>query len=204
MKGADFMTKDVNRYNRSIVISSPIDDEVAKEVIEKINEINYIDFDLSENLKDYKPEPIEIFINSEGGSADDGFAIIGAMEMSDTPIITYGLGEVSSMALAIFVSGDYRLAHRHCRFLYHPIYYGISGTIEDHRQHYVASQSLLNKYNEIILERTKFPKKLMDDAIKTKTDYFFDVNEALKYGVVDGIIQRVERKIVLQEEGEEE
>ena len=38
MKGADFMLKDVNQYNRSIVISSPIDDEVAKEVIEKINE----------------------------------------------------------------------------------------------------------------------------------------------------------------------
>ena len=49
MKGADFMLKDVNQYNRSIVISSPIDDEVAKEVIEKINEINYIDFDSSSN-----------------------------------------------------------------------------------------------------------------------------------------------------------
>ncbi|MFZ7763749.1 ATP-dependent Clp protease proteolytic subunit [Bacillus licheniformis] len=48
---------------------------------------------------------MEIFINSVGGSATAGFAIIGAMELSAVPIIAYGMGLVASMALEFLLQG---------------------------------------------------------------------------------------------------
>ena len=108
------------QVNRKIIISQQINSELAERVVSQIIDINNYDAQMAV-VNTYEPEPIEIFINSGGGSVTDGFAIIGAMEMSETPIITYGLGQVASMALAIFISGDFRVAHRHVRMMFHSV-----------------------------------------------------------------------------------
>ena len=91
--------------NRKIIISEPITDDLAGNVIAQILAINDFDEQMSV-LNTYTPEPIEMFINSGGGSATAGNAIISAMELSETPIVTYGVGIVASMALGIFISGE--------------------------------------------------------------------------------------------------
>src|SRR5690606_38164216 len=120
-----------NPMSRKIIISSPINNLVANDVVAQIMDINDFDEQMS-IVSTYQPKPIEMFINSPGGNVTDGFAIIGAMEMSETPIITYGMGLVASMALGIFVKGDVRIAHRYTRFMYHSIGYGEMGYIQDH------------------------------------------------------------------------
>lgn len=173
--------------SRKIVISQAIDEDIAGEVIEKIIEINNYDAQMS-IVNTYEPEPIEIYINSPGGTATDGFAIIGAMEMSKTPIITYGLGLVASVALAIFVKGDLRISSRFTRFMYHSVAYGAYGYIKDHEDAHKESNILQRMYDSMF-EGTGITEEMMRRARNKKEDLFFSATQAKKFGIVDEIIE---------------
>ena len=185
--------------NRNIVISQEINSELAKDVINQIIEINEFDRVREENLANYEREPIHIYINSGGGNVTDGFAIISAMEMSDTPIITYGMGIVASMALGIFVKGDVRIASPYCRFMYHSISYGVSGFIKDHEDAKKESNILQKMYNDLF-KNTKITKAMMKDIRDKKIDYYFSSKKAQELGVVDYIMEEREKTIELVEE----
>jgi ATP-dependent Clp protease, protease subunit len=191
------MQTTTQELGRKIIISSQIDEHVAERVIDHIMAIN--DFDEQMNaLKDYQPEPIEMFINSGGGSATDGFAIISAMEMSETPIITYGLGIVASMALGIFVKGDVRIASRHTRFMYHSVAYGSTGYIKDHEDGIDEADKLQRMYNNLFVEgETNITKEMMADIREKKSNFFFSGKEAVKLGVADEVMLKPEKKFEL-------
>jgi ATP-dependent Clp protease protease subunit len=182
--------------SRKVVISSDINEQMAGEIVALIMEINDEDYERGQALKGYQPEPIEMFINSPGGNVTDGFAIIDAMEMSDTPIVTYGMGSVGSMALAIFVSGDIRISTRHTRFMYHNISYGMMGHIEDHVTQMDEAELIQRMYNAVMYERTKFTKEKLADIRKQKKDFFFSPKQAIKFGVVDEIMEPSEKKFM--------
>lgn len=179
--------------NRSIVISSEITSRVAGYVVSQIMEINQLDFERSQALKEYHPEPIELYINSTGGNVTDGFAIIGAMEMSHTPIITYALGIVASMALAIFIAGDARIAHRHARLMFHSISYGLMGHITDHEDMHKEADLLQRMYNELFTDLTNLPQERIDEIRLMKKDFFFSGKQAVKYGIADKVYLKPKR-----------
>lgn len=186
--------------SRKILISSPIDGNVAGQVVAQILDIN--DFD--EQMKvinTYQPLPIELFINSGGGNATDGFAIIGAMEMSETPIITYGLGMVGSMALGIFSKGDVRIAHRYTRFMYHSVAYGVGGFIKDHEEQHKEADMLQRMYNDLFKE-TKLTRDFMAEIREKKENFFFSGKEAVALGFADEVMLKPEKKFKLMTEEE--
>ncbi len=186
--------------SRKIIISSPIDQNVARDVIDQIMTISDFDEQMSV-LSTYKPEPIEMFINSGGGSATDGFAIIGAMEMSQTPIFTYGIGLVASVALGIFVKGDYRIAHRYSRFLYHSVAYGTSGYIKDHEDAFKEADMLQTIYDDLFKD-TKISRQLMSKIRDEKSDYIFSGKEAVSLKVADEVLLKPEKRFSIKKEEE--
>ncbi|UGO46246.1 head maturation protease [Bacillus phage vB_BanS_Chewbecca] len=199
--------------SRQIVISSGVDEVLAKEIMEQLTTISDLDDEREELLKNYdrNEHPIEIFINSGGGAVTDGFAIIGAMEMCNTPIVTYAMGLVGSMALAIFVAGDIRIAHRHARLMYHSLAYGMLGHIKDHEQQIQEADLLQRMYNSLMVERTNFPKEKMEEIRNMKYDYYFSAKEAVQLGVAHDFIKKpqeldalIEQAQAEQEEGEKE
>ena len=190
----------LQELNRTIVISEDIDAVIAKEVITQIMAINQYDQTLEDSMRNYQPEPIELVINSNGGSATDGFAIIGAMELSTTPIITYGFGSIASMALAIFLAGDVRISARHTRFMYHSVSYGIGGHITDHEEQLKEANILNKMYDEMMLENTSLTEEKLAEVRKFKTDFFLSANEAKELGFVHEVMNKPEKRIVLQEE----
>lgn len=187
--------EDILNLSRKIIISSPIDSNVAEKVVGQIMDINEFDNQMSV-VSTYQPQPIEIYINSDGGSATDGFAIIGAMEMSETPIFTYGLGIVASMALGIFVKGDYRIAHRYTRFMYHSVAYGEMGYIQDHEDSLRESELIQYMYDDLFKE-TKITREKMDEIRKSKTNFFFSGKEAVTLGIADEVTKKPKKKIQL-------
>lgn len=192
-------------YNpsRKIIISSPIDHNVASQVIGQILEVNEFDAQASV-ISTYEPQPIELFINSGGGSATDGFAIIGAMEMSQTPIITYGMGIVASMALGIFVKGDYRIAHRYGRFMYHSVSYGEIGYLQDHEDSLEETKLIQRMYDDLFKE-TKITRDMMDKIKKDKSNFFFSGKKAVTLEIADDVILKPKKRIeILSKEQLEE
>ena len=188
--------------NRKIIISQFITDALAGDVIAMLLAIDDYDVRMAQTFNNYKPEPIEIFINSGGGSATAGNAIITAMEMVDTPIITYGVGMVASMALAIFISGDIRIASRLARFMYHSVSYGAEGNIKDHEDSMKEANILQDYYNDIFLDKTKFTKEMMERIREKKKDFFFSGSKAVKLGVADEMLEKPEKKFELLTEEE--
>lgn len=189
--------------SRKIIISEPITDRLAGDVIEQILAINDFDAELSGNpMLNYQPEPIEMFINSGGGSATAGNAIITAMEMSETPIVTYALGICASMALAIFVAGDVRIASRFCRMMYHSVAYGAEGHIKDHEDAIKEASILQDMYNSLFLDKTKLTEEMMAEIRKEKKDFFFSGKKAVRLGVADELLPKPEKKFEMVTEEE--
>lgn len=188
---------------RKIIISEQISDGLAERVIEHILMINEYDDQMS-IVNGYEPPAIEIYINSTGGSATAGNAILSVMEMSETPIVTYGLGIVASMALAIFIAGDYRIAHRFCRFMYHSVAYGTEGYIKDHEDQLAEAKILQEMYNSTFLDRTKLSVSRMNEIRNGKKDFFFSGKLAVKLGVADKLLEKPVREVKIIEEELEE
>lgn len=179
--------------NRKIVISEPISDVLAGRVIEQIMDVNDYDDQMRASIEQYggkyQPEPIEMFINSGGGSAHAGYAIIGAMELSETPVVTFGLGLVASMALGIFASGDVRVAHKMVRMMYHSVAYGEEGMIQDHIDNLKEVTIIQGMYSDIF-KNTNLTKEMMDEISKKRENFFFSGEEAVKLGIADDVFTK--------------
>lgn len=180
--------------NRKIIISEEITEQTAERVISHISAINEYDAFMQESIQmvngKYTPQPIELIISSGGGSAHAGFAIIGAMEMSATEIITYGLGLVGSMALGIYVSGDVRVAHNLTRFMYHSVAYGEMGKLQDHREALTEVEILQETYDLLFTRATNITKEQMKEIQSNRNDFHFSAKESVTLGVSDDIYGR--------------
>jgi ATP-dependent Clp protease protease subunit len=166
------------------VLSGEISEESAKEIIQHISDINEDDFGKEERF------PIQLKINSIGGSMYDGFAIIGAIESSETPVYTYGYGAIMSMALPILVSGVKRFAHPLTTFMYHECLdtFGHYEKVSILKENLEETERVMEMYDDHILNKTSFTKKQLDKVKKGKFDWYFDINEAIKYKVIDQVI----------------
>jgi ATP-dependent Clp protease protease subunit len=172
------------RVYRNLVLSGEISEESAQNIIQHISDINEDDFGKDERI------PIQLKINSIGGSMYDGFAIIGAIESSETPIYTYGYGAIMSMALPILVSGAKRFAHPLTTFMYHECLdtFGHYEKVSILKENLEETERVMEMYDDHILNKTSFTKKQLDKVKKGKFDWYFDINDALKYKVIDQVI----------------
>lgn len=172
------------RAYRNLVLSGEISEESAQNIIQHISDINEDDFRKEERL------PIQLKINSIGGSMYDGFAIIGAIESSETPVYTYGYGAIMSMALPILVSGAKRFAHPLTTFMYHECLdtFGHYEKVSILKENLEETERVMDIYDDYILSKTSLTKKQLDKVKKGKYDWYFDADDALEYKVIDQII----------------
>jgi ATP-dependent Clp protease protease subunit len=96
--------------DRSFVLSEDIESEVAGEIIHWIYTVNQEDQAKENEVVDFKRRPMELLINTFGGSVYDTFAIVNAIVTSKTPIITTCIGSAMSGGLYILEAGHIRLA----------------------------------------------------------------------------------------------
>lgn len=71
--------------------------------------------------KEYKREPIKIYINSYGGNLYDMWSLIDIILNSKTPIYTYCKGYAMSAGFKIFLAGHKRFVSKHATLLYHQL-----------------------------------------------------------------------------------
>ena len=170
---------------RNLVLSGEISEESAQNIIQHINDINEDD-----HTQSGEREPICLKINSIGGSMYDGFAIIGAIESSLTPVYTCGYGTIMSMALPILLSGHKWFAHRLTSFMYHECLdtFGHYEKVSILKENLEETERVMDIYDDYILSKTSFTQKQLDKVKKGKYDWYFDTDDALKYKVIDQVI----------------
>jgi len=137
---------------------------------------------------DYKPQPIQMYIDSYGGAVYQCFGLLGVMDKSDTPIHTIVTGAAMSCGFMILISGHKRFGYKHSTPLYHQVSTGFYGKVQDMEESLAEAKRLQKKIENITFERTSISKKKLAEILKNKKDWFMGVEEALTLGVIDGII----------------
>jgi len=139
-------------------------------------------------LDNISNKPITIWINSGGGSVNDGYAIIDAMRMARSPIATIITGEACSMGGIISVAGDVRLMTENSVWMAHDLAGGVWGdytTKVIDRVKYLAGEQ---KRGETILRSfTKLSEAELKQSRHGELWLFPD--DCLEKGIVDSVIR---------------
>lgn len=136
---------------------------------------------------------IHLYINSPGGSITDGMAIVDTINYIKCPVSTICVGLAASMGAVLLASGTKgkRYATPNAEILIHqPLIAGggLSGQtteIKIHADHMVKTRDKLNK---ILSEKTG--QDLATIEKDTERDNYMTAEEALKYGLIDGIMDK--------------
>lgn len=135
---------------------------------------------------------ISFYINSPGGSITDGMAIVDTMRYIKCPISTICVGMAASMGAVLLACGNKgkRFATPNSEIMIHQplISGGLSGQateIKIHADHILRTRSRLNK---LLSEQTG--QDLATIEKDTERDNYMLAEEALKYGLIDGILDK--------------
>ena len=133
---------------------------------------------------------ISFYINSPGGSITDGMAIVDTMNYIKCPVSTICVGLAASMGSVLLACGakGKRFATPNAEVLIHQplISGGLSGQtteIKIHADHMVRTREKLNR---LLSEKTG--QTLEQIEKDTERDHYMTAEEALKYGLIDGIL----------------
>ena len=179
--------------NRDLFFTKQVDQTSIGELTQKIIEINKDD----EHLKKiynvygltYNPEPIQIYIDSYGGSIYQCFGLLSVIERSQTPLHTIVTGCAMSAGFMILISGHKRFAHKLSTPLYHQVSSGAVGTVKEMEEKLEESKRLQRQLEDIVKEKTGITKKRLREIFDTKKDWYMTSEEALELNVVDEILK---------------
>lgn len=167
---------------RIINLVGNINEKTAMKII---LELLYLD---SEN----KEEPINLYINSSGGSINYGLAIYDVINNIEAPVYTTCIGFAASMGAFLLSCGKKgnRSALKHSKILIHqPLIIknsDFAGTESDTRKMAESLKKSRKTLEEIMAKNTGHTiKTLHKDCDR---DNWMSAEEALEYGLIDKII----------------
>ena len=136
---------------------------------------------------------IHLYINSPGGSITDGMAIVDTINYIKCPVSTICVGMAASMGAVLLASGakGKRYATPNAEILIHQPLIGGGGLsgqtteIKIHADHMVKTREKLNK---LLSEKTG--QSLEQIEKDTERDHYMTAQEALEYGLIDGIMDK--------------
>ncbi len=166
--------------DRIIILSSQIDDNVASVVTAQLL------FLQSEDPK----KDIELYINSPGGVITAGLAIYDTMKMLSCDVKTYCVGQAASMGAFLLASGTKgkRYALPNARIMIHQPLGGSQGTASDISIQAQEILRLKDNLNKLLAANTG--QSLKTIAKDTDRDFFMSSEEAVKYGLVDHVLNK--------------
>ena len=163
---------------RIVFIGQPIDDNEANLIIAQLL------FLASEDPK----KDISLYINSPGGSLTAGLAIYDTMQHVPCDVATLCIGQAFSMSAILLAGGAKGKRHAlpHSRLMLHQPWGGLSGQAADIEIHAREIMEWRNRLNQILVSDTGRPLEEIEKV--TERDYFLSPEEAVEFGLIDGIL----------------
>ena len=133
---------------------------------------------------------IHLYINSPGGSITAGMAIYDTMQYIKPDVSTICIGMAASMGAFLLAAGakGKRLALPNSEIMIHQPLGGTRGQATDIEIHAKRILKMKDTLNQILSERTGQPLEVIDRD--TERDNYMTAEEALKYGLIDGIMDK--------------
>ncbi|MDW7725888.1 MAG: ATP-dependent Clp protease proteolytic subunit [Candidatus Methanoperedens sp.] len=177
-------TESVDIYSRLlddhlIFLTGDINDDMAESIVAQL---------LYLESKDFEGD-IQIYINSPGGLITSGLAIYDAMQCISCSVATICVGQAASMAAVLLSGGTEgkRMAFPDARMLIHQPLGGAQGQASDIVIQAQEMGRIKKRMNEILVYHTGQPMEIIQKD--TDRDFFLTAEEAVKYGLIDGIVR---------------
>jgi ATP-dependent Clp protease protease subunit len=162
-----------------IFLGTPIDDQVSNLVIAQLLFLEAED-----------PErDISIYLNSPGGSITAGLAILDTMKFVRPDIVTFCMGQASSMAAVLLAAGTQgkRFSLPNSRVMIHqPSMEGLAGPAADIDIYAKEILRMRETLNQILSEYTGQPIDRI--ARDVDRDYIMSAEQAVEYGMIDRVV----------------
>ena len=180
------LNKKLEKYffdRREVYLWGMVDDKSARETVSK--------FLLLE--ADKPGEEIKFYINSPGGVVTSGMVMYDTMRMMKSPVSTICMGLAASMG-SILLSGGVkgkRLIYPHGEVMIHQPSLGgyIRGVSADLEIQAIQTKKVKEIGAKILAQNCG---KTMEQILKDfDRDYWMDAKEAIEYGIVDGIVEKL-------------
>ena len=175
-----------------------LDTEVTNESARHVCTLLTIMDDKNDSYKDEDGNecyrPIWLYINSPGGSIYNGLAIIDTMRSIKSPVFTVCCGMAMSMGAAILSCGDRRYMTKNSTVMVHEASSGSKGKVSIQEEDLNETKRLNKLLEEIIASQCGKTVKEYHKATY-KTDLFLSSEDALKFGIVDEILESKTKNI---------
>jgi len=166
--------------NRRIILNDFIDDKVIDNIWMQLEILT---------MKDDE-SPIEICINSNGGSAYETMFLTDYIRSGNKPlIITRGMACCQSAGFLLLISGHYRICYRNTLLLLH------SMSCPNEETDITTLKSYTNKLEEIeeasymlASEQSNLSVEHVKNKVAIYKDWYISPTDALTFGFVDEII----------------
>jgi ATP-dependent Clp protease protease subunit len=168
--------------DRIIIIGRPIDDVIANLVVAQLMYL----------AADDPEKEIQIYVNSPGGAVTAGLAIYDTMQYVQAPISTVCIGRAASFGTVVLMAGAkgkrFSLPnsniHMHQPLIGGKGLQGQASDVDIHAKEIIRIRSVLNGLI------AKHPGQPLERGERdTDRDYFLTPQEAIEYGLIDGIIE---------------
>ncbi|PIQ27192.1 ATP-dependent Clp protease proteolytic subunit [bacterium (Candidatus Blackallbacteria) CG17_big_fil_post_rev_8_21_14_2_50_48_46] len=169
---------------RKVFLWGPVMDASARDVV---NRLMYLEAE--------KPgEEITLYINSPGGVVTSGMVIYDTIKMITSPVSTVCMGLAASMGSILLSVGakGRRFIYPSGRVMIHQpsiggLIQGAAADIAIHAKEIVKTKEMGAR---ILAENCDQPfEKIMKDFDR---DYWMDAKESLEYGIVDGLLDKID------------
>jgi ATP-dependent Clp protease protease subunit len=172
---------------RIVFLGTQINDAVANVIVAQLLYLNSLN----------QTQPINLYINSPGGSVYAGLAIYDAMQMIKAPVSTVAVGVSASMGTALLASGrkGKRYALPHATIHMHPTGGGAQGYTEDVRIAVREQERLQTQLFHLMGKHTGHSWKEIEDFFLR--DKYLNAVEAKAFGLIDEVLGDVNDIVVL-------
>ncbi len=183
---AGMLMKKLERYffdSRSVHLWGVVDDKSAKDITTKLLLLD----------ADKPGEEIKFYINSPGGVVTSGLVIYDTMKMLKSPVSTICMGLAASMGSILLSGGTKgkRYIYPHGEVMIHQPSLGgyIQGVSVDLEIQAKQTKRVKEVSARILADNCgkKF-EQIMKDFDR---DYWMDAKEAIEYGIVDQIVEKL-------------
>lgn len=166
---------------RKIFLWGAVDDKSAKDITNRLLYLDAMD----------PGKEITFYINSPGGVITSGMVIYDTMKMIKSPVSTVCMGMAASMGSILLSGGEKgkRFIFPHGEVMIHQPSGGGQGTSSDLEIIVVQILKAKQLGAQILAENCgQTYDKVMEDFDR---DYWMDAAESKKYGIVDGILNKL-------------
>jgi ATP-dependent Clp protease, protease subunit len=162
--------------NRIIMVHGQFNPVMAAKVIPQILHL----------ATEESSDPLEIHINSPGGSVLDGFGIYDAIRQfkrrTDCEVHTYVMGSACSMGAFLFSIGDKRYVGEHSSVMVHQASGGFHGHVVESREQARQLELTNERLLKIMAERCG---KTFEEMAAIREDLWLFGQEAVDWGIAD-------------------